>query len=868
MRPLALAALVLPALAGAAAPGDPLRAARLTAPLEIDGRLEEAAWDAALPFDGFVQFFPDEGRPPSEATEVRLLYDDRALYVGILCRDSRPAEVERPLGRRDAIPFSDRVAVLVDSMRDGRTAYVFELNAAGVQADSLRYGDDQETGDWDAVWEGATAAVAGGWSAEFAIPLSVFRFSPAPAQTWAIAVRRVVARTREELVSFPLRRSDRGVVGRFAELTGLAGIAPVQELSIAPYLAARLTARPRYADDTRPTPRLVDPSADLGVDLRASLGRGLALQASLNPDFGQVEADQVQQNLSSFELFFPEKRPFFTQGLDLFQGPAPHNQPSPQQLFYSRRIGLDAPILGAVKLTGRAGDELQVGVLQALVTGAAAPPGSTEDDPVRHPVFSPRQPLHLGPAGSLPAIAPATRSFLAGVVRWQPGATTTLGLSAVNALHLDAPCTTAQASGSAARPARCDALGGTAVAADWSLRTADSEWFLRGQLSGSRFEEGGWTPREDAAGAPLPGPPRRVLADGTALRRGDLGWGGFLAFGRNGGEPWRFDVDLEWESPRLELNAVGFQRTQNEARLRPILRYVRPTGGGPLHSWAALVGGDLRATTDGALRRRGAVLFAAASGQLRSFHGGECEAALERPADDVREIARSGIAFGRPGAWSASCSLFSDQSRAVFAELWGGAGRTLPAGQVRTVAFQWTGALLSVRPHPAAETRVAVSWERSAWPARWVEAGGPAGAAQLFAELHAPFVSATLRQQLLMTPRLTLQLYGQLFVASGRYGPYYSGSAPPGGRIRVADLAPAAAPAEPPDFHQSILNLSAVLRWEWRLGSTLFLVLSRSAAEPGLAAGEAPAAGLAPRGLGRGPTTDAALVKWTWFWSA
>jgi hypothetical protein len=866
MRLLALAALLVPTLAGAASPGQPIQAARLLSPLAVDGRLDEPAWDAAPMVDGFVQFFPDEGQPPSQATEVRVLYDDRNLYVGILCRDTEPGKIQRPLGRRDNAPYSDQVAVYIDSMHDGRTAYVFQLNAAGVASDWLVYGDDQENSDWDAVWEGATAAVAGGWSAEFVLPLSIFRFSPAAQQTWGIAVKRNLARTREEIISIPLRRRDRGVVAHFADLTGLSGLRPVQEFSIAPYLASRLMARPKYQDSTRPRPRLLDPSADVGVDLRASLGRGLSLQASVNPDFGQVEADQLQLNLSTFELVLPEKRPLFTQGMDLFEGPTPHNQPSPQQLFYSRRIGLDAPILSATKLTGRLSDEVQVGVVQAFVAGASAPPGSTEEDPVRRYHFSPAQPLHFGPAGSLPSIAPASRSLVAAVARWQPAATATLGLTATDALGIGPACATSQANTSGERPARCDVLAGSALALDWNLRSTDSEWFLRGQLTGSRYAGGEFSAQEDpASSVPLDRPPRRVLADGTVLRPGDLGWGGFVAFGRNGGEPWRLDVDLEYQSPRLELNAVGFQRTQNEVRLRPAIRYVRPTGSGPFHSLSHVLGADLRATTDGTWRRRGATLFYAQDLQLRTFQNLGCEVDLDLPADDVREIARSAIALARTGSWNTSCYLNSDQSKPVYLEVNGYFGQGLALGPAATAPYGGTGGLISIRPHPSVETRFSVGYESNRWAVRWVET--TTSGEQLFAGLHAPQVTVTLRQLLLITPRLTFQIYGQLLVASGSYGPYFLGSAPAGGRIRTADLVPGGLPSTDPDFHSTRLNLSALLRWEYRLGSTFFLVYSRSAAEAGLIAGQEPSTGLSPRGLSRGPTTDTVLVKWTWYWS-
>jgi len=414
---------------------------------------------------------------------VRVLYDDQTLYVGVVCHDSRPREVSRPLGRRDNTPYSDQVMVFVDSMRDRRTAYVFGLNAAGVQSDELLFGDDQENADWDAVWDGATATLSDGWSAEFHIPLSVLRFSGARDQVWGFAVKRILARSREEVMSIPLKRGERGMVARLADLTGLTGLEPVQELSLTPYLAARASWRPRTDQEARP--RIFDPSGDLGLDLRASLGRGLALQATVNPDFGQVEADQIMQNLSTFELFFPEKRPFFTQGLDLFQGPAPHNQPSPQQLFYSRRIGLDAPILGAAKVVGRIADGLQLGLLDAVTSGtgmsgaaAAADPQAAEDAPGRRRLrWSWAQPFRLAPDGAYPLVPPPTLNHLAAVLRLEAAERLVLGLAGTSTLALSERCRLdAEALDRLEdnrRPGACDIRGGHALALDWNATGPD-----------------------------------------------------------------------------------------------------------------------------------------------------------------------------------------------------------------------------------------------------------------------------------------------------------------------------------------------------------------------------------------------------------
>ena len=456
------------------------------------------------------------------------------------------------------------------------------------------------------------------------------------------------------------------------------------------------------------------------------------------------------------------------------------------------------------------------------------------------------------------------------MARWQPSALATLGLAATSALPLGRGCTDLQADTdpddtSRIRPRRCDALTGDALAADWNLHSPGNEWFVRGQLSASRYRGGGYTPQLDASGAPTGAPRLRRLADGTVLRAGDLGWGGFLAFGRNGGEPWRFDVDLEWESPRLDLNATGYQRTQNELRVRPIARYVRPNGGFGLHEYAVLLGTDVRATSDAATLTS-ATAFLAFDVQLKSFHAGGCELDFDLPAYDVREIDGAGIPFQRAGSSNVSCWVNTDRARAVAVNLGGGAGRTTPLAGVRAAGFWWLDGGVVLRPHDRVQTDLQLHYEQNGWPARWVEESGPV---QLFAELHSPVISLTLRQGFLLTPRLTLQAYAQFFGAAGRYGPYYQVSPRASGRVASADLRPTSiSPSSLPDFHDAALNLSAVLRWEYRSGATLYLVYTRAATQPAWDRPYAPPYTLRPVGLAQGPTTDTVLVKWSWYWAA
>ena len=873
-RAAAVLLLAPPADAALAAAGDPVQAVRREGRISIDGRLDEPAWSAAVAYDGFVQRFPDEGAAPSEPTTVRVLFDDRILYLGVSCQDSHPELVQRPLGRRDNPPFGDSITVAIDSVHDGQNAFVFSVTAAGVLSDGLLSYDDEYSADWDAVWEGAAAAAADGWSVELAIPLAALRFQDHGQPVFGFGVKRVLGRTHEEDFSFVAPRNARGQIRQLSPLIGLSGLSAAGDRELSPYAALRLGWFPEHADDAlRPRPRLVALSADLGIDLKTSLGRGLSLQGAVNPDFGQVEADQVVQNLSTYENQFPEKRPFFTQGMDLFRSVYLQNKPSPQQMFYSRRIGLSTPILAAVKLSGAATDQLQVGVVEAFVSGESA--GSDEDHPEHRYRFSASQPLWFGPRDALPQLSPPSENFLAALARWQPDPRVSLGATVTSGLLTGPRCTAAEShiDDDDLRPERCNAVAGNAAALDFSLRTRDGEWFLRGQASGSQA---------------MGGSPLRTLPDGTQIRRGDLGYGAHAALGRAGGEPWRFELHWEYESPRLDLNPVGFQRTQNEQVERALLRYVRPGGSGPFHSYDLVGLLERRVTTDGRRLQRGGQLYLGSEFQLRSFDWFGAEVAYDFPRWDVREIDQAGVdafqigaplAYARPGDVYGDLWLSSDNSRRVVLEAGAGAGSTLRQQGIAPVTFWWAGGKLTLRPHPRLESRLEVAYEQNAWPARWVEdsgAGDPRSRQMLFADLSAPDLSIIVREQLVLTPQLTLQAYAQLFTTYGRYSRFRLAH-PQGGRVRLGDLGPTLDRPDQevdfwdnPDFRSGTLNVNVVLRWEYRLGSLLYLVYTRSQAELGYSDtphDPSPTASLRPVKLGIGPTVETMLLKWSYWWS-
>jgi hypothetical protein len=831
-----------------------IRAARTDRPPRLDGRLEDPAWALAEPFDRFFQNFPDEGAAPSELTEVRVLHDDRYLYVGVLCRDAHPELILRPLGRRDKIPYSDTVSVIIDSGHEHRTAYVFVLSAGGVQGDGLYYEDDTYTSTWDAVWDGAVAIRADGWSAEFAIPLSTLRFGDEPEQVWGFGVRREIGRSHELDATVAVPRNARGFVSRLGHLTGLGALVHVGDVQLTPYAAARLVLRPQYSDPGPPGPRILDPILDLGLDLRWAPSRSTVLYATVNPDFGQVEADEIVQNLTTYELLFPEKRPFFNQGLDLFVPVgSTDDERAPQQLFYSRRIGLGTPIFGAAKLTGSVSETLQIGLLDAVVSGGGQPGGSSEASPDRRLRLPWEQPLHLAPTDSYPLQAPAPENFFAGVARWHASGTATLGATVTSAIPMTRACSAEEAA-LAAPPGRCLASGGHAAAFDWNLRTPDSEWVFYGQVDGSQV---------------VGGPPSQTLPDATVLRRGDLGGGFYGALKRQGGEPWRFDLTYEFESPRLDLNPSGYLRSQNLQILGPVLRYVRPAGGGPLLNWGVELHGQFAATTDGRAISRGNAAWVSGDVRLRDFTELGCDAGLKDPRHDVREIAYGGIPYQKPPYLFGNCWVSTDQSRAFAFDATATAGRYLPRGPLPASGYVALVSNLVLRPHPHVETRLGLHLERSTYPGKYVPL--PPGVVLdpshlVFGDLVSPVLSVVLRQLVVLTPRLTLQLYAQLYTDSGRYDRYWRASATGTAPVGPNDLQPDSAPTPDPNFHHSVLNLNFVLRWEYQLGSTLFLVYTRSQQELPWTGPGSPSAEVWPRALGPGRTTDSLMVKWA-FWS-
>ena len=345
--------------------GKVLHALRLTmAPPVIDGAIQDEAWNAAASAGGYVQRDPDNGAAMTEETRIQIVYDDRYVYIAVICEDSAPGAIAMGLSRREDLGATDSVSVGFDPRHDHLTAYVFQANASAVQADMSLSDDDRADREYNAVWEVRTTVTDIGWSAEFRIPFSQMRFSatPQPGQVWGLQAQRTIRRKGEEGTWTPKPRGQRGEVSLYGHLVFDTPLAPSRRIELTPYTLLR------GERDSTSSPGTSDIGGAIGADLRVGLGSSATLAATVNPDFGQVEQDPSVLNLSVFETFYPEKRAFFLEDSRSFVPPY-----FIMQLFHSRRIGrtptfFDIPdgdsvvasrdettIIGAGKVTGKRG---------------------------------------------------------------------------------------------------------------------------------------------------------------------------------------------------------------------------------------------------------------------------------------------------------------------------------------------------------------------------------------------------------------------------------------------------------------------------------------------------------------------------------
>ncbi len=349
-------------------------------PPVIDGLLDDPAWEQVEWGNDFIQWIPNEREDPAQKTLFKILYDEKNLYIGIRAYDTEPEKIVRRMGRRDEFD-GDLVEINIDSYNDKRTAFSFTASVSGVKGDEFISGNGNNCDEsWDPIWYLKTSIDEHGWIAEFMIPLSQLRFSSDYSQTWGLQIQRILFREEERSLWQFIPRNDVGWVHRFGELNGIEGIKPQKQVEIMPYVVAKAE---RYeGQEGNPFATGKDQSINVGVDGKIGITNDVTLDFTVNPDFGQVEADPSQLNLSAYQLFFEERRPFFIEGNNIlnFQVTDFRND----NLFYSRRIGArpsrfpymgpeayvkmpdNTRILAAAKVTGKNKNGFSFGIQESI----------------------------------------------------------------------------------------------------------------------------------------------------------------------------------------------------------------------------------------------------------------------------------------------------------------------------------------------------------------------------------------------------------------------------------------------------------------------------------------------------------------------
>ena len=814
-----------------------LTATRTPGPIQVDGKLGDAAWAAAAFSDAFTQQYPNDAAAPSERTTVKILYDDRALYVGIDCAQRLTPIVAR-LTRRDRVAPADRVTVEISSRADRVTAFHFGVSAAGILDDGIYFNDTSYSADWDENWEAKTWVGPDGWSAEIRIPLRILRFDATPTQRWGLQVQRYTELRHEWDLWAWKPRSAAGFVSAFGVLDGLEGIRPARPVELRWSELVKLRFRDADARGTLASPH--DWSFSFEFDTKAHPTQGTTWDLTINPDFGQVEADQVVLNLSNYEIFYPEKRPFFLEGLDTLS--------TPRSVLYTRRIGGRPPdptvaagetlvdtvgpsrIWAATKLVGAASAKTSVALVSALTGENDAQVLLSAD---KTPVARPADPLsiynvlrarHQFGIGDLGFLETSTNRFE------HPGD--------YPSGQLNFQCPSRVGSLDPSVPARCfsDAY---AAAIDGSWRSPAANYLVGGQVVSSL----------------LVGGPPRPQPDGIAVEPRHPSWGGTVIAAKQGGAHWLATLSEAFSGRQLDYNDLGYLDRKNDTLAYADLTYRTLDPWWRTTDTNTTLAVSHRQTLDGIRLEDNLRLSTFAT--FTSFWAANFTLYYRAAHFDDRETG-DGTALERAALAGAELWVASDSRRLFVGSFWGQFQRLADGVQVQGYSS------IMMRPHARLEFELAPSTLYTSGEPRFIEKD--ANAFYQFGKLTAANVSVTVRATVGLSPTLTFQLYSQLFLATKRFSDFSQirvAGAAFRTEVRIADLEPIA-PWVVTNTQQAVLNVNAVLRWEYRLGSVIYLVYTR-AQSPTLTPGENPRLSPAALGGNRG-ATDAVMLKASYWW--
>jgi len=792
--------------------------------IRLDGRLDDRAWEQAAAVSDFTQKEPVEGAAPTERMEVRFAYDDDAVYVGARMYSSNPSTIQAPLGRRDNLGAqAEQFFVSLDTYQDRRTAYTFGVSASGVRLDRYHPRDDEESADagFDPVWEARTAIDEQGWTAELWIPFAQLRFIDRVDQVWGLNIARFTPTLDEEDYWVVVPRTQRAWASRFGVLEGIQGVRPSKRIELLPVVVGSTTLNGNR-DLRNPFDDGRTMLGRVGADFKMGLGPSLTLEATFNPDFGQVEADPAEVNLTAFATRFPERRPFFTEGARLM------TTPNQSKFFYSRRIGarpvgpasgdyVDYPdtatIIAAGKITGRLPSRTSIGILGAVTSAETARTAPAAGSPLTKIRVSP------------------SVTYGVGRVQQEFGQLGSTVSAQVAMLHRNVD----------AGDPLADLLARNAITygADTLLRFKGGEYELVWAGLGT-FVSGDAKAIENIQRAPEHYMQRPDKSYGLLdpSRTSLSGYSQTMTFTRISGRHWLFGVSSIYDTVAFEGNQVGQMNGADGIQPSVNVTYRETRPGRVFRNYSIRLS-QQNEWNHGWNRQTGTVGSTVNLTWLNFWTSSVSVTRLFR-GEDAR-LTRGGPLMGIPRGWNFSASFGNSVTAQTRWTGSAGATRNELGGKTRRASGSF-----SFRPGPRWQLSIAPSYERLIDAQQYVSTLGGGrpetfGSRYVFAYIERSTFSSEFRMGFTLKPDVNVDVYAEPFAASGRYYDYGELLAPgslqritygtSGTTLEIDDKNARTVRAQSSvfalpnrDFNVRSFQSNVVLRWEWRPGSTMYVV--------------------------------------------
>jgi len=785
----------------------------------IDGKLDDACWKTGEWSGNYTQWIPNEGAKPSQPTFMKILYDDKNIYVAIRAFDSIPQKISRKAGRRDEFT-GDMAGISIDSYHDRRTGFEFDVSAAGQKIDLLLTNPQNVDLNWNAVWSVKTAKEDSAWTAEFEIPLSQLRYSNDSEQVWGLHAWRWIDRLQQESDWELQTSTSPGILYLFGELQGIKGLPKSRRIEIMPYVSGKFnTFKPEsnnlFADKGRSW------AGNVGLDAKIGLASNFTVDLTVNPDFGQVESDPSVMNLSAFETFYDEKRPFFLEGKNIFSFDFDNSS-----LFYSRRIGQtpsfypslgnnefmkypdNTSILGAAKVSGKTAKGLSIGMLQSL----------TASEDARIDSLGKRKNINVEPLTNY-SVVRVQQDFKQG--NTVLGGIFTSTNRFINTPHLEFMNRNAY-------------TGGIDFLHQWH----DKEYFLDAKLVASSItgSREAMTNLQQSSARYYQRPDIQYVRLDTASNRLS-GYGGDVRIGKGSKGLWRYSTELIWRSPGLDLNDMGFMQMSDVIKQKnSVYCFVNK----PVSIFRTYnVSMSETNNWDFGLNYLSSNVNLGAYFEFLNKWAVNTSVSYTTPSLDTR-ILRGGSAMLLPNGWYENLYARTDPSSKFCFEL-NTELSTSGYGSARYYSVQ-----PSVRFTPINTLKLSTSFNYSGNrnDLQYITTvDGDNDPKYILGKIDQQTLGVTFRVDYNITPELSIQYYGSPFATIGKYSDFKRVTDPKASNYtdRFSGLTPTLNGSNTyevsenntnynfgkPDFNFDQFRSNLVFRWEYRPGSQFYLVWSQ-----------------------------------------